>query len=233
MKTILMLLALSPVWAQSTERVNRVVTLKHLDPVIAQNLLKDFGVDTRAERQLKVLVLTGPTAAVQTAEAALKQLDLPSAGQKDVDLTVFFVVGRNDNEGSGTAVPQELQSTVAALKQTFPFKNYELLDALALRTRAGSGASTTGQVASSRLTTFNVRSVNLEPDGMIRIDGLRAAIRALQNVGQSGGSQYVDVSGVSTDVVDVKEGQKLVVGRASMAGPDRALFLVLIAKVAQ
>jgi hypothetical protein len=34
-------------------------------------------------------------------------------------------------------------------------------------------------------------------------------------------------------VVDVKEGQKLVVGRSSLNGPDTALFLVLIAKVAQ
>jgi hypothetical protein len=40
------------------------------------------------------------------------------------------------------------------------------------------------------------------------------------------------VSGVNTQVVDVKEGQKLVVGRAS-EGPGKALFLVLIAKVAQ
>jgi hypothetical protein len=34
-------------------------------------------------------------------------------------------------------------------------------------------------------------------------------------------------------VVDVKEGQKLVVGRSSVDGPDRALFLVLIAKSAE
>jgi hypothetical protein len=43
----------------------------------------------------------------------------------------------------------------------------------------------------------------------------------------------VDVSSVSTDVVDVKEGQKLVIGRSSLDGPNRALFLVMIARVAQ
>jgi hypothetical protein len=41
---------------------------------------------------------------------------------------------------------------------------------------------------------------------------------------------YTD-TGISTDVVDVKEGQKLVVGRSSLDGPEKALFLVLIAKV--
>jgi len=31
--------------------------------------------------------------------------------------------------------------------------------------------------------------------------------------------------------VDVKEGQKLVVGRSSLDGPEKAMFLILIAKV--
>jgi hypothetical protein len=34
-------------------------------------------------------------------------------------------------------------------------------------------------------------------------------------------------------VVDIKEGQKLVVGRSSLEGPGKALFLVLIARIAQ
>jgi hypothetical protein len=33
--------------------------------------------------------------------------------------------------------------------------------------------------------------------------------------------------------VGVKEGQKLVIGRSSLEGPTKALFLILIAKVAQ
>jgi hypothetical protein len=61
---------------------------------------------------------------------------------------------------------------------------------------------------------------------------LRAGVRQLQQL-ESNKSSYVDVSSVNTDVVDVKEGQKLVVGRASLDGPGTALFLVLIAKVAQ
>jgi hypothetical protein len=38
-------------------------------------------------------------------------------------------------------------------------------------------------------------------------------------------------TGISTDIVDVKEGQKLVVGRSSLDGPEKAMFLILIAKV--
>lgn len=225
-------LAAAPVWAQN-ETVHRLVNLKYADPYAAQSLLKHFGVSMQADRQMKVLALTGPKSAVDTAEAALKQLDMPAAAQKDVDLTVYFVVGHDQNPppAAATPIPADLQSTVAALKQTFPYKNYDLLDALALRSRAGSHASTTGQLGGSRLTHFSVNSVNPEGDGsMIRIEGLNAGVRQLQDLGQK--KDYVHVSGVSTQVVDVKEGQKLVVGRASN-GPGSALFLVLIAKVAQ
>ena len=64
---------------------------------------------------------------------------------------------------------------------------------------------------------------------MIRLDGLHAGLRIPHSDG-TGKIAYTD-TGISTDVVDVKEGQKLVVGRSSLDGPEKALFLVLIAKV--
>jgi hypothetical protein len=227
---MVMALAIAPLWGQDT--VHKLVNLRYIDPFAAQNLLKNFGVQVQSDRQMKVVALSGNKAAVETAEAALLQLDKPNAAMKDVDLTVYFVIGREEaGPGPVTPIPADLQATVATLKQTFPYKNYELLDTLALRSRAGTNANTTGQVGGNRLTHFSVNSVNLEADGkMIRIDGLNAGVRQLMNLGQK--SDYVNVSGVSTQIVDVKEGQKLVVGRAS-EGPGKALFLVLIAKVAE
>ena len=229
---MVMALAVAPLWGQDT--VHKLVTLRYIDPFAAQNLLKNFGLQVQSDRQMKVVALSGNKAAVETAEAALIQLDKPNAAMKDVDLTVYFVIGREEANTGGppaASIPADLQATVATLKQTFPYKNYELLDTLALRSRAGTNASTTGQVGGNRLTHFSVNSVNLEADGkMIRIDGLNAGVRQLMNLGQK--SDYVNVSGVSTQIVDVKEGQKLVVGRAS-DGPGKALFLVLIAKVAE
>jgi len=45
------------------------------------------------------------------------------------------------------------------------------------------------------------------------------------------GVEYTD-SGIDQDV-DVKEGQKVVVGRSSLEGPQKALFLILTAHVIQ
>jgi hypothetical protein len=180
---------------------------------------------------MKVIALSGRRSRVTTAEDAIKQLDVPSAGQKDIDLTVYFVVGSDQANVSGSPVPKELDSTVATLKSTFPFKSYVMLDVLSLRTRSGVNADASGQLSGGRITDFRVRSASLDGDGsMIRLDNLRAGLRTPSGTGEK--AVYID-TGINTDVVDVKEGQKLVVGRSSLNGPDTALFLVLIAKVAQ
>ncbi len=232
----LALLVLTPLAAQQTtaqdpnEEVRKVVSLKYADPVSIQMLLRDFGVAVRADTRLKMIALTGRRANVTTAEEAIKQLDVPAAQQKDIELTIYFVVGTDQPNGSGNPIPADLQSMVSALKSTFPFKNYGLLDVLFLRTRSGSGADASGQF-SSRITTFRIGSASLEPDGMIRLERLHAGLR---NPVADGPNKitYVD-TGISADVMDVREGQKLVVGRSSLDGPEKALFLVLVAKVAQ
>jgi len=210
------------------EEIRKIVTVKYIDPNAVVNLLRDFNVGTRADTRLKVVALSGRRANVTVAEEAIKQLDVPSAGQKDIDLTVYFVVG-SDQAPEGSPIPADLQGTIATLKSTFPYKAYYQLDALSLRTRSGVGANTTGQLSGGRLTTFRVNSASTEGDGsMIRLDNLHAGLRVPASV--DGKSTYLD-TGIYTDVLDIKEGQKLVVGRSSLDGPTKALFLILIAKV--
>jgi hypothetical protein len=231
------LLLVTPVMAQNPlmppEQVQKLVTLKYADPQSVANLISVFGLDSvRLDTHLKVISLSGTKARVASAEEAIKQLDLPSAAPKNIELTVFFVVGSDQNPLAGNPIPAELQTVVTQLKTTFPFKAYALLDVLALRTRSGSGAETSGQLnGSSRLSTFRVQSASVDGDGSnIRLEHLHAGVRNLVSLGDPTKKQYVD-TGISADVVDVKDGQKLVIGRSSLDGPEKALFLVLIAKI--
>jgi hypothetical protein len=233
MKRLILLLALAmPSLAQTNqdpnERIQKLVTLKYADPRTLQNLLANFGVEIRADENMKVIALSGRRANVMTAEDAIKQLDVPSAEHRDIDLTVYFVVASDQNSTEGSPIPADLQSTVATLKTTFPFRNYSLLDVLSLQSRSGAGASTSGILSGNRITQFSVNSATVEPESMVRLDHLRAGLRTATPGGE-GKISYID-TGITADVVDVKEGQKLVVGRSSVNGPDRALFLVLIAK---
>jgi hypothetical protein len=233
-----MILMAAPVLAQvppdPNETIQKLVPLTYADPQSVRSLLVNFGVHIGWDGHNKVVALSGHRANVTTAVEAIKQLDVPGAAQKDIDLTIYFVVGTDDtNTAAGSAIPQDLQSTVAVLKSTFPYKTYAMLDVLSLRTRSGVSASTSGQLSRGRLTTFHLNSASLEGDGsMIRLDALHAGLRIPNGVDKTGQNAYLD-TGITTEVVDVKEGQKLVVGRSSLNGPDTALFLVLIAKVAQ
>jgi len=214
---------------QPPERVQKLVALKYVDAQAIQNLIRMFNVDVTVNGQMKVVALSGTKEHMAAAEEAIKQLDVPSAAQKNIELTVYFVAGTDQDKGFGNPIPQDLQSTVAQLKNTFAFKNYGLMDVLSLRTRSGVGASTTGWIG-SRITQFTIRSASLDGDGsMIRLDGLHAGLRTPVSDGPNK-INYVD-TGISADVLDVKEGQRLVIGRSSMDGPEKALFLVLIAKV--
>jgi len=215
------------------ERIQKLVTVKYVDPAAVRYLLVNFGVDIQANPNMKVVALSGPRSKVTTAEDAIKQLDVPSAAQKDIELTVYFVAASDQSNPTpgGKPIPPDLQSTVSTLKTTFPFKTYEMLDTLSLRARSGVGAQSTGQLSGGRLTNFSVNSASLEADGsMIRLDHLHAGLRIPHSQGQGKGDIYMD-TGISTDIVDVKEGQKLVVGRSSLDGPEKAMFLILIAKV--
>ena len=95
------------------------------------------------------------------------------------------------------------------------------------------------------MSQFSIRNTSLSEDGTtIRIDrgdhaGLRIpytnrAAGATDAKGAVAGQKLVEYvnSGIDQDV-DVKEGQKVVVGRSSLEGPQQALFLILTAHVIQ
>lgn len=223
------LLLAAPVLAQSEPNVEKLVMLKYAEPRAVENVIRVFGLNTTINEQMKVIALSGRKDKVASAEEAIKQLDVPAAAQKNIEITVYFVAGSDQPVPPGNPVPPDLQNTVTQLKTSFPFKSYGLVDVLSVRARSGVTAETSGQYG-KRITQFKVRSATLDADGsMIRLDNLRAGLRNPIQA-KAGEMTYVD-TGISAEVLDVKVGQQLVIGRSSVDGPEKALFLVLIAKV--
>jgi hypothetical protein len=151
-------------------------------------------------------------------------------------MTAYLLIGGETAGTEPSAMPKELDSVVAQLKNAFAFKSYRLLDTLALRTRVGQRASTNSvgrpmQIGtnsmSSPITQFRINSAGIGSDETtVRIDGLNLQSRIPVATGQ-GQFGYQDV-GLQADV-DIKQGQKVVIGRVSVA--ESALFLVLTAQV--
>ena len=233
----------APVLAQNNQQVTKLVILKNIDQRAVQ-MLTSWGVAMVPSGSTNSIALSGPQDKVAAVEAAIKQLDVPA---RSVELTVYFVVGGDQPTLTGSAVPQDLRDVIAQLKGAFSFKDYKMLDTLTLRTRAGSSAETSGILNAAtppRMSQFSIRSASVGDDGStIRIDRMHAGLRipysrttaANEKTGiGTGVGKTVDYinSGIDQDV-DIKVGQKVVVGRSSLEGPQQALFLILTANVIQ
>ena len=233
----------APVFAQQKpESTTRMITLKHADPQEISGVIRMFEVNVNVNSQFKIISISGLSDKVAAAEAAIHKLDV---SPKTIELVVHFVVGSDQTNLTGSAVPADVRDVISQLRNVFTFKDYRMLDTLSLRTRAGSSAETTGILdsrANPRLSQFSIRNSSVSEDGAtIRIDrmhaGLRIPMRRNGPVDAKGGAaaqakvDYMN-TGIDQDI-DVKEGQKVVVGRSSLEGPEKALFLILTAKVIQ
>jgi hypothetical protein len=223
------LLAQQPPQPQVPQRTTKLIHLKYADPSAINHLVSQFGVNVVANSQMKVMTIDGMPDRLAAAEAAIQQLDV---APKNVELVVHLVVGSDQVLPNAAAVPAEIRDVISQLKGTFTFKEYRMLDVLIIRTRAGSSAESTGILDQRsnppRLSMFTVRNTTVSEDGQtVRLDRMHAGIRI--PIVNQGKTNYTD-TGVDQDI-DVKEGQKVVVGRSSLEGPSQALFVILTAKV--
>jgi hypothetical protein len=208
-------------------QVQRLFILKYADPLQLMDLLRVFDASVRQNTEMHALAIAASPEAMRAIEDAIQKLDVPAAMPKNVEMTVFLLVASDLAAAAGGPIPKDLDSVATQLKATFPFKNYGLLDVLTFRTRTGQPVSTTSSGGSlqienstvSVISTVRINSISVGSDGStVRIDRLDSRYQW--------GPHNLELS---TDL-DVKEGQKVVVGRLGISH-DQALFLVMMAKV--
>ena len=239
-------LSVIPLAAQQTEeprtlvkadtRIKKIFVLKYADPRAMADLLRVFDAVISANPEMHVLAVTAPQSTMTSIEEAITRLDTPIAATKNIEMTIQLVVGGDSEGGLGNPIPKDLESVVTQLKNAFPFKTYRLLDTLTLRSRSGQNASTTSSGGAVKIgentqpitTDFRVKSASIAQDGStVRIDGLATTTRL--PIATGGNGYQVQNLNMGTDI-DIKEGQKVVVGRFGISH-DQALFLVLTARV--
>jgi hypothetical protein len=197
------------------------------------NLVRALGGSGTENSQMRAIAVTADSHAMGVIEDAIRQLDTPAAAPKNVELTMYLIMGSNAESAANPAVPKELEGVVTQLKSAFPFKDYQQMDSIELRTRTGErvNVDSAGGVVVTRdepagksvWTNFSARSIGLAQDGStVRLDDMRASI----HWPDIGPALSLNAS------MDVKEGQKVVVGRIGVKH-DQALFLVLTAHVVQ
>jgi len=152
----------------------------------------------------------------------------------NIELTVYLLSGVAQGEPADD-VPQDLAATVKQLRSIFNYKGYKLTESFMLRGRIGGGAKTAGVLPGGAGLNYqfqyNSVAVSSETPPLFRINGLRIMLtRAPRRLG---GETIVDtVASINTDL-DIREGQKTVVGKSSVSSTGDALILVIVPKIVE
>ena len=228
-------------------RVTRVVQVKNRDLLDAfQRIVGQFGISVTTSQDLGVIVLSGDPDAVGAAEDAIHRFDRPSstaAAPRNLTFTAHLLVGRQQPVAS-QPLPAELLPVSEQFRSVFAYKGYELLDTLAIRVsddRRGDSSvdglarwpAGAALPAKTHLRIQNARIAGEDEKGRtIRIPKLTVKVD-LPIAGSDGPQVQMAKEAITyrTTAVetglDVREGQKVVVGKASFDGTNDALILVL------
>ena len=221
------------------ESVSRVVQLTHVQPDFMRAVLDilaagkvRWGTDTN----LRVIALNGPPELVDAMEATIKKLDVPPAATKNIELTFHILVA--SAQAGPSNVPTDLNGVVQQLSSVFGMKSFRVLETAVLRGREGRGAETSGlvslpvKVEASPQYFIRCRNMATAPGDKglrVRLDSLEFRVSLPSPKVGGEGLTYAS-SGVTTDV-DVREGQKVVVGKSGLDTASQSIFLVVSAKV--
>jgi hypothetical protein len=236
---LVLLTGLACLYAQEPPKPNaafvtRFYQLKYADPNSLASLLQFSVRHATSNQQLHALTVDVNSDRIPEIEEMIRRFDVPPPVVKNVEVTIYLLSALGQPAAGG--VPSELESVVKQLKSMFSYKGYQLIDTQVIRVRAGQGGDASGVIDSASkseiktISQIKFRSASPSTDEKgraIRIDNLRVGLKV--PVLSDGKVQYID-TGINTDV-DIREGQKVVVGKANMDGSDRASIVVLTAKV--
>ena len=228
------------------QKVQRIIDVRHVDVQRLAGLISGFGVRVQPETTVRVLVLSGPREDVEAAEEAVRRLDVPSPAPVNIEVTVYMIAASGSG-ARGTALPAEFEALARQLKTGLGFQSYRLIDTMVVRTRDGEGGEATGMApvqpgapaeAPRMILQLKFAQAKIEAAATgraIRIDRLRSGARvpfAYGTDAQGRPQWQFNETAINTDL-DVREGQKVLVGKASVDGSNEAMVVALSARVVE
>lgn len=249
-KLLLLLVALTlTAGAQEKKYLQKVFDVKYVDVGALQDLVRASVRDAKvnANKELKALsVGTYNDFDMQTAEELVKRYDVSRgtapSGNRNIELVAYLMMAAPSGN-VGDAVPADLDPVAKQLKSLFGYTDFRLLDSTVLRAREGEEAATSGnagqisgevpQIASYHLSYRNAAVNASEQGNVIRLDRFRFDLKvpivsSTSPDGKAFGFVYSDI-GFSTNL-DIRAGQKVVVGKTKTGSDKSAFILVLTAK---
>ncbi|MGD2115558.1 MAG: hypothetical protein PVG07_10920 [Acidobacteriota bacterium] len=211
-----------------------IVEIEHTDPGDVAEVIRVFGVIATPNRDLGLVTIRGPRDAVDAARAAAVQLDRPPEPTPSIQVTAY-VLDASKVEPLDGGVPPALAEVADQLREVFGFRGVELIDSLALRALDGGGGQVTGSLPASgergvmpyRLG-FNRAEVIHGERTSVRLEGFSFHTTTQPDPEAAGedAESRGDATRLITDL-EVRTGQKAVVGKAASASARGGLILVV------
>ena len=190
---------------------------------------------------LKTLTVRDYPENIAVIEEAIKRLDTPLMREEpSVDLSIRVLLTRTDAPSNlvPTPLPTDLNDVVKQMQNTFAFKDYQLVTTIVQRAktiRAPGKTAVYGRGDALWLETYKREDGSLTPrqdkaDYEYKVNGIVIATNAsgVSKIQLDSFSFKFGNALVQTDL-DVRDGEKLVVGTASWG--NKAMILVLTAKI--
>lgn len=235
-----------PTEAHPQDRITKIVHVQYGNPSKIVDLVRSGTAATvTGDNTLKVVVISGPPDLVEATRHVVKELDVPLAisSSNDIELTVYVLGASNEATSSTANELAAIAPVVKQLRAIFPYKDYDLLSTMLLRSRQGTPAGSSGVMsyhlgsASQWPSTYRIgydRADASTEKGQptIHLDHFSFSAKMILNISTTSNTSQVQSVDLSTgSAVDLREGQKVVVGKADVANDGSALFIVLSAKL--
>ena len=216
--------------AQNTEAKNlrkEIVKLKYVRAQDIQNLLYNYvsrdGHISFNPNMPTVLSVSDTPENVEKLLAAIREIDVKPA---DILYTVQLVLGSE----ADAATDAELQSDpiVKELRKLLRFKGYTLLDVTLVRTiNRESAAVKFGPKAEFEL----ILKPDVAGDAKMPVIKTEVRLRRIEQLGFSADKPITNVATLIESVLNIKSGDRTVVGVSKLDGGDKGLILIISGKV--
>jgi hypothetical protein len=198
--------------------VQKVFALHHVRYEDMARILSVFPAQIGgAERgALRALSVSAAPAVVAAIEETIKRLDVPPEPAKSVDVTAYVLECLMQGPGAGTG-GADLQDIVGQLKRTFGYSGCTLTQTFFARTSDQSNfTSSSSQKADETMVLHgNVVVDASQRPPLIHFNRLSYGVIGSRN------------TSFSAESLDVRDGQRVILGKAGSGGRDEILVLAV------
>jgi hypothetical protein len=222
-------------YAADDTRVQKIVPITTGDTGQIFNTVSNVlaTMPVRIHAYQNTIVLNGSAEAVAAAEQLIKNLMTSAPRERNIEITGYIILATTQAGDGSANMPADLDPVLKQFRSLLNYKSFRVLDTVILRGKENSGMGSSGFLAvpgaAGAMADFKVERPSVTDD-VVHLKKLNLMVRIPTTRVNTNGDVITNYVTISTDA-DVKAGQKVAIGKASVDANGDALILVVSAKV--